>query len=230
MAVGSLKSVFNEIKGANGLFIAISGGIGSGKSAAADIVREAGYDVLQSDAIATELIAQHGEIRREIAEALGDEVLNADGTLNKAVVAGLVFGPDATHVSRLRTLNSVVHPYVVQEIAERLQRLYEAGKRCVFNETAIVFEAGLEALYDYVMVIDAPEDLRVQRLLASRSMSEADIRARMATQMSSEEKRRRADFVIDNSHGVEELRNALGKLLPILPFLPAKRGESDEEE
>ncbi len=229
MREASLKTVFDDLKGPNGLFVAISGGIGSGKSAVAEMVRAAGHEVLHSDAIAADLIANHPEIRREIGEALGAEALNEVGSLNKAATAALVFGPDKQHEKRLRKLNSVVHPYVVQEIAERLQALYADGKRCVFNETAIVFEAGLEDLYDYVLVVDAPEDIRIQRLIKTRSMTAEQIQQRMATQLHSEEIRRRADFVIENSNSLDELKAALNKILLILPHLPPKRGAEVDE-
>ncbi len=221
----SLGTVFDAIKQGKHIFVAITGGIGSGKSRVADIIRSAGYTVLSADSIAQELIAERADIRRDIAAVLGEDALLPDGRLDKDRVRQKVFGPTDKHAEALRRLNAAVHPYVVEELAERLATLYEQGAYCVFNETALVFEAGLEECYDYIVVVDAPEELRIERVLASRSIDEEDVRNRINMQMAAERKKQMADFVIDNSGTPEALEKATKTLLVILPTLAPRKDE-----
>lgn len=217
----SVASLFRTIKSKNQLLVGITGGIGSGKSTVAEHVRNAGFHVLSSDDIAKTIIATNAEVQNDIVKHFGEEIL-ANGSLNRKALADKVFGPLPEHEKNLRTLNAIVHPYVVQEVYEQAKKLFVAGEHCVFNESALLFESGLEECYDYVIVVDAPEDVRVQRVVASRGLTEEEVRRRIAAQMPAAEKVRYADFVVNNAGSEEEMKKAVQLLLLIVPTLQAQ--------
>lgn len=187
------------------VFIGITGGIGSGKSAVATIIREAGFSVLSADDIGRELTNTHTGIKDRINTEFGQMYL-ADGTIDRLKMASLVFGTTPEHAAALTRLNAIVHPVVWQTVAERVHALFQAGTRFVFNETALLFEAGAEAVYDVVVVVDAPEEVRIQRLSEGRNVSPDEARQRIAAQISAEQKKARADYVISNHGSREDLQ------------------------
>lgn len=215
-------SLFRGIKSKKQLLVGITGGIGSGKSSVAEYIRKAGFHVLSSDDIAKTIVATNADVLNDIVDCFGEGVLTADGSLNRKALADKVFGSSPEHEKSLQTLNALVHPYVVQEVYEQAKKLFEAGEQCVFNESALLFEAGLEECYDYIIVVDAPEDVRVQRVVASRGLTAEDVRRRIAAQMSAAEKVRYADFVVNNAGSEEEMKKAVQFLLVIVPTLQAQ--------
>ncbi len=216
-----MRSLFRSIKQSNSqIFVGLTGGIGSGKSTVAELLREAGYTVLSSDAIAREITDTSSDIREELAREFGSEIVS-DGALDRKTLSAIVFGPTPEHEQALRKLNAIVHPYVVQELHDRLKERYTAGENCVFNETALLFEAGLEDCYDYIVVVDAPEEQRVQRVAASRDITEEEVRRRIAMQMPASEKVQAADFVVNNSGTAEDLKKAVRFILAVVPALKA---------
>lgn len=219
----NIYELFRSVKQSdNQIFVGITGGIGSGKSAVAELIREAGYTVLSSDEIARDITNSSPDVVHDIVAEFGEQVLDGD-KLDRKALAQVVFGATPEHERALRTLNALVHPYVVQELHNRLQQLFAAGETCVFNETALLFEAGLEDCYDYIVVVDAPEDVRVQRVVASRDLTEEEVRRRIAVQMPASEKVSAADFVVNNSGSTAELKKAVNFVLAVVPSLPARR-------
>ncbi len=178
-------------------FIGITGGIGSGKSAVAEIIRAHGYTVLSADDIGRELTNTDEAVKASINAEFG-EMYHSDGTLNRIKMADLVFGNSLAHAEALARLNAIVHPAVWKAVAERVQSCFAKGETFVFNETALLFETGADAVYDAVIVVDAKEETRIQRLAEGRNISPEEARKRISAQMSAEEKKARADFVINN--------------------------------
>lgn len=218
----SVSSFFGTIKNQNQLFLGITGGIGSGKSTVAECIRKAGFPVLSSDGIAKTIMATNADVLSDIVAHFGVAVLAADGSLNRTELANRVFGASPEHEQNLRVLNALVHPYVIQELHQQAKALFDAGERCVFNESALLFETRLEECYDYVIVVDAPETIRVQRVAASRGLTEEEVRRRIAAQMPAAEKVRYADFVVNNAGSEAELEKAVQFLLAIVPTLKAQ--------
>jgi dephospho-CoA kinase len=204
------------------LVIAITGGIGSGKSVAAGIISEAGYPVINTDDRAKELMVEDDKVREKLIAEFGDYIYNDDGTLNKSFLASKVFGDSSKSRRALDRLNRIVHPAVIDDMIEKLDRLHEERQRMVFVESALVFESGINEGFDYIIVIDAPEEIRLDRIEQRGGISREDARSRMEDQMSTEEKIRRADFTIDNSGSMDDLRSAVNSLLEILKNLPPK--------
>lgn len=185
------------------LLIGLTGGIGSGKSTVAALLAERGAVVIDADAITREVQAPGGPVLAAMVERFGSEIIAADGSLDRQAVADVVFSdPEA-----LADLNSIVHPAVGAEIARRLEEAAGSDDVVVLDVPLLV-ESGRDDLVALV-VVDVDPEVAVRRLVERRGMREDDARARMARQVSREERLARADIVIDNSGTVAELESAV---------------------
>ena len=169
--------------------IAITGGIGSGKSYISNILQEYGIPIYNTDDAAKRLMVSDEGIRHDLIALLGEEVY-VEGTLNKSLLASYLFA-DAENAARI---NGIVHPRVKLDFCRWLEQ--HTDKEIVGMECAILFEAGFDDAVDSVVMVYAPEALRVERAMKRDHATEAQIRARIAAQLDDEEKRKRADYVI----------------------------------
>ena len=167
----------------------MTGGIGSGKSYISHILQEYGIPIYNTDDEAKRLMVSDEGIRRDLVALLGEEVY-VQGTLNKSLLASYLFA-DAENASRI---NGIVHPRVKLDFCRWLEQ--HTDKEIVGMECAILFEAGFDDAVDSVVMVYAPEALRVERAMKRDYATEAQIRARIAAQLDDEEKRKRADYVI----------------------------------
>ena len=181
--------------------IAITGGIGSGKSYVSNMLKERGIPIYNADDEAKRLMITDEGIRQDLIALLGESVY-VDGVLNKPMLASYLFA-DAGNASRI---NGIVHPRVRQDFERWLQ--LHADKEIVGMECAILFEAGFEDAVDAVVTVYAPEALRVERAMKRDDATEAQIRARIAAQMDEEEKCRLSDYIIYNDGSIS-LENQL---------------------
>lgn len=175
------------------LRVGLTGGIGSGKSTVAGRLAEHGAVVIDSDALAREVVAPGTEGLAEVVARFGADVLTDDGSLDRARMASIVFADDT---ARAR-LNGIVHPRIAARTSELLREAPEEA--IVVHDVPLLVENGLAPGYHLVLVVDAPVEQRVHRLVASRGMSEDDVRARIAAQASEEARRAVADVWLDNS-------------------------------
>ena len=169
--------------------IAITGGIGSGKSYISNILQEYGIPIYNTDDAAKRLMVSDEGIRHDLRALLGEEVY-VEGTLNKSLLASYLFA-DAENAARI---NGIVHPRVKLDFCRWLEQ--HTDKEIVGMECAILFEAGFDDAVDAVVMVYAPEALRVERAMKRDHATEAQIRSRIAAQLDDEEKRKRADYVI----------------------------------
>lgn len=180
----------------------VTGGIGAGKSAVADLLEEFCFPVVRADLIAREAVA-HGELGRErLVETFGSEILDISGALDRRKLAALVFEDPA----RRSRLNTILHPLIHQRSAEAFRRLEAAGAQVVFYESPLLFEIGRDREMDGVVVVTAPRDQRIARVCARDGLSPREVEQRMAAQLEEDEKIRQADYVIENGGSLEELR------------------------
>ena len=153
----------------------IAGGIGSGKSVVARLLRVMGYATYDCDARAKWLMNHDPALRQAIVTLLGTEAYGSDGTLNRAYMAERIFGNEAIRTA----LNALVHPAVKADIARWIQ---QAGAARCFVETALLHESGLNELAHSVWCVDAPTQVRVARVMARSALTEAQVRQRIAAQ------------------------------------------------
>ena len=172
--------------------IGITGGIGSGKSYVSNLLRQKfGIPVYDCDKEAKRLTAEDEEIRQRLIALVGPEVF-AGGELNKQLLADYLFA-DIEHAS---AVNAIIHPIVLLDFEKWASN--NGQQTTVGLESAILYESGFNASVDYVLFVDAPEDVRLRRAMLRDNASEAQIRARMKMQRP-ELHRLQADFIIDNS-------------------------------
>lgn len=192
----------------------VTGGIAAGKTTVSRMLAEDfGATVISADEIGHQLLQLEGEVYNEVVSRYGEEVLNPDRTVNRKALAKIVFSDRW----ELEWLNRLTHPRIVKRVGEELSRLREElpPGSLVVVDAALLFEMGLGENMDYVIAVVAPDEVRLQRLLA-QGMSEEEAKARMASQMPQEEKAKRADFVVDGSASFEEVRGELCEIASAL--------------
>lgn len=184
------------------LSIGVTGGLGSGKSAAIKIFYELGANILNADDIAKHILKVDRSIMEEIKSTFGDECY-IDGELQAAVLAAKAFHAQ----ENLQKLNDISHPALKKHLEK-----YIAATRAVpgilMVEVAILLEAGYKEVFDKVLLITADENVRLERAVARQVISEESIKERMALQMPESEKRKYADFIIENNSDEGALREA----------------------
>lgn len=210
------------VRSAPVLLVGLTGGIGSGKSTVSSLLVAHGAVVVDADAIVRELQAPGGEAFVAMVERFGPGVVAADGTLDRAAVASLVFGDPAA----LRDLNAITHPLVGREMAARMAA-QASTDNVVVLDIPLLAERGGKGAYPVaaIVVVDCPVDVAVGRLVAFRGFSEEDARARVAAQISREERCAIADRVIDNSGTLDALEPQVDD---VWSWLVALRDESPD--
>lgn len=188
------------------LKIGLTGGIASGKSIVASRLKERGAVLVDADALAREVVEPGTEGLQRIVAEFGDEVLGAHGRLDRPKLGALVFGDSA----RLETLNGIVHPLVRARAAAMVEAA--AVDAVVVQDIPLLVETGQGSTFHLVLVVDAPDDVRVQRMLDHRGMSVEAARSRMAAQASREDRLAAADVVLDNSGRLEDLVKQVDEL------------------
>lgn len=181
------------------LKVGLTGGIGSGKSEVSRRLGERGAIVIDADRIAREVVEPGTPGLARVVAEFGPEVLREDGSLDRERLGSIVFA-DA---ERLAALNAIVHPLVGERVA-RLQDAAPADAIVVYDVPLLV-ENNLAGMYDVVIVVDASDEIRLDRLTRLRGMSEADAKARIAAQAGRAERLRVADIVIPNEGTLDEL-------------------------
>lgn len=188
--------------------IGLTGGIGSGKSTAAALFEECGAFVIDSDALAHQA-AEDPEVLRQVGEKLGPELVR-DGELDRERTGQLVFSDDEAR----HTLEGIIHPWVRARSRAIQARLLDSPDPppLIVHDIPLLFENRLERSFDAVVVVDAPKDVRATRAAARSGIDEQTFAAREAAQLPLEEKAKRADYVLDNSGDVDELRSQVASL------------------
>jgi dephospho-CoA kinase len=191
------------------LSVALTGNVASGKSAVAEVWVAAGTSVIDADVLAREAVAPGTAGLEEVREAFGDDVLAADGSLDRVALRRRVLEHEE---ARLR-LEAILHPRIRALRDAWMRERRNAGDRLVVAEIPLLYETGLETAFDLVVLVDAPAAVRLARLTAMRGLADEEARRLMAAQMDPGEKRRRADVLIENDGTLDELRARAAEVL-----------------
>ncbi|MFD1720995.1 dephospho-CoA kinase [Amnibacterium endophyticum] len=175
--------------------IALTGGIASGKSTIAKRLGELGAVIVDADALSREVVAPGRPALEAIRHAFGDGVFDRDGALDRRALGRVVFSDP----EQRRLLNGIVHPAVLARSHELFREALERDRRAVVVYDVPLIDARGTGEFDRVVVADAPEEVRLQRLTDLRGMSEADARAVLGSQMGDDERRALATDLIDTS-------------------------------
>lgn len=186
------------------LSVALTGNIGSGKSTVAQLFREWGATVIDADQLVREAQAPGQPVLAQIAARFGSELVLGDGTLDRPALRTRVFrDPQA-----LADLNRIVHPEVDRRRKELLAQAGARGDRIAVSVIPLLFEAADPGEFDAVILVDAPEPLRRERLLASRALSGSEADRMISAQLGSAPKRARSDYTIDNDGDLRSLERS----------------------
>ena len=201
----------------------LTGGIGSGKSTAAALFASLGAVTINSDEIGRDMMKPGTVVYDRIVSGFGNDVVDANGQLDRAKLAEIVFHD----LDKLKHLNAIVHAPVLREIDRRIQ--FERAKNpqaVVVVESAVLFEAGQERRFDKMIVAWCTPEQQVERFVARSRIAEADVRIRMAAQMPGDEKKRRADFVIDTSSSLADTERQVKEVFAQLQALASQTAKN----
>ncbi len=188
--------------------IAITGSIGSGKSTLTDFIIERGYTVIKADDISKEILATDSEVKKEVVKIFGIESFIGN-EINRKYLSEKVF----SNTENVMIIDSILHPLVIKKINELMREELKTRDK-VFVEAALIYEAEMEDIFDYIVLVTADKEIRFQR--KSVEMNRSNFEKRDANQIPDEEKKKRADFIFENNGGVEELKSKAHLLLALI--------------
>lgn len=191
--------------------IGITGGIASGKSTVTEFLRRQGYQVIDADQVVHELQEPGGRLYQALLSAFGPAILQEDGRLDRLKLGAMIFGNPELLAKSSQIQNQIIR----EELAGRRDLL--AGKEEIFfMDLPLLFELDYEAWFDQIWLVDVTEETQLSRLMTRNALSQEEAEKRIAAQLSLQEKRNRADVLIDNNGPLElsqeQLREALQKL------------------
>lgn len=195
--------------------VGLTGGIGSGKSTVARMLAKKGAPVIDADQIAREIVAPGQPALEELAKEFGTEILQPDGTLNRAALAERAFAtPEAT-----ARLNAITHPRIEQRTAQLFDEAQAQGYPFAVWDMPLLVDNGHHENMDFVIVVDVDPETRVRRLVKFRGLDEADARRRIAAQVPDHVRIAAADFVVDNNGDEQALTPQVDRLWKLLEEL-----------
>lgn len=184
------------------MIIGLTGGIGTGKSTVSKMMRGHDWVIVDADVIARQVVEPHEPAFEAIVKAFGDDVVSEEtGTLDRETLGQLVFNDQ----EKRDLLNSIVHPAVREAMAMEAEEAKDYGAEVVVMDIPLLIESDLFHLVERTVLVYAPEELQIQRVMERNGLSEEDVRARLRAQLPIDEKKQRVDDVIDNSGSIEEL-------------------------
>jgi len=196
--------------------VGLTGGIASGKSLVAQILRRLGCEVIDTDAIARDVVVPGTEGWQAVVTEFGPQILTEDGTINRAKLARIIFA-DA---GRREILNSLLHPLIIRAVGEQAAAIEaRAPEAVVVVDVPLLIECGMQNDFDEVMVVWAPRETQIARLMARDGLREEDARERIASQLPLDHKRECATFVVENDADREKTEEQVRRF-----FSDLKRG------
>jgi dephospho-CoA kinase len=197
------------------LIVGLTGGIASGKSTVDRMFEDAGIPVICSDELAHQVVEPGSPALEQIREVFGEDVLNEDGSLDRAAMGTVVFHDEI----KRKALESIIHPRVAEE-RDKLVRHFEGqGYEIMVVDVPLMYEAGWDKDSDHIIVVYTPRSVQLQRLMERDSMSREDAYSRIEAQASMEEKRKKADFLIENTGDPAYTRAQVADLIQHLEVL-----------
>ncbi|MEE9199599.1 MAG: dephospho-CoA kinase, partial [Dehalococcoidia bacterium] len=184
------------------LVIGLTGGIGSGKSTVSKVLADLGAHVLDADKVGHNAYEPNTQTWKDVVAAFGEVILQPDGEIDRRKLGSIVFNDP----SAMKRLTDIMWPRMYYIVEEKIEEQRRQGTRVMVVEAAVLLEAKWTPLVDEVWVTVAPEESVIRRLRDRNNMTEEQVRARIRAQISSEERIKQADVVVNNDSGLDELK------------------------
>lgn len=190
------------------LIIGLTGNIGCGKSSLSKIFMDKGIDVVDADIVSRQIFEDE-ELLQTVFEKFGPSIKNNDGSLNRKALGNIVFNDN----EKLIELNNITHPRIKEKIFNQIRNLEEQGKPIVILDGALLVETGYLDDVDKLIVVTCDEEIQIERIKKRDNCTKLEALSRIKSQMSQVEKVKYADYTIDNSGTIEELKNKAYKFM-----------------
>ncbi|MDK8501226.1 dephospho-CoA kinase [Corynebacterium pseudodiphtheriticum] len=187
--------------------IGLTGGIGSGKSTVARSLQKHGFPIVDADLIAREIVEPGQPALAELAKEFGEDILNADGSLDRGLLASRAF----TNKDTTQRLNNITHPRINQRTQELFDEARENGAEAVIYDMPLLIDKGLHKDMDATIVVHAAEHVRLERLTTKRGLDVDDVRRRINAQIDDETRKQHADILLDNNGTEEDLTQQIAQ-------------------
>lgn len=187
--------------------IGLTGGIASGKTTVSNYLKERGFTVLDADEYSRKTTAKNGPAIPAIIDAFGEDIVNADGELNRQKLGSIIFNDN----DKRRQLNEIVHPLIREMMNADERKFIETGH--VFLDIPLLFENGLDARCDFTVTVFVERETQIARLMGRNDLTVAEAESRINSQMPLEEKARRSDYRLDNNGDLASLYVQIDKLI-----------------
>lgn len=210
------------------IIVGLTGGIASGKSAIAAIFQEKGAFIIDADKVAHEVIGPNEDAWKEIVKHFGKDILNPDGVIDREKLAAKVFDNEEA----LEKLNSIVHPRVVERFAKTVSDLKKKKNppEAVVFDVPLLIEAGMHKMVDTVVVVYVSSEKQKERLQKRNGFTLEEAEKRLAAQMSPEEKKTYADYIINNEKSLSETRKQVDEFWSVIPLIANKKTKKSKGE
>lgn len=200
--------------------LGLTGGIASGKSSISAMLKEMGFPIVDADEIARRVVEKGSPVLERIKEEFGEGVLNADGTLNRKALGQLVFNSS----KKLELLNSITHPAIIEEIRRDIDALSAKGERLCVLDVPLLIESGINNMADAVLLVYVDEKTQLYRLMNRDHIPEELALKKISSQMSYNEKKKYADYIIDNSGSLDCTKAQLEKIIATIRGMEESNG------
>ncbi|WP_246941097.1 dephospho-CoA kinase [Bacillus pinisoli] len=194
-----------------GIIIGLTGGIASGKSTVANMIREYGIPIVDADLIAREVVQIGRPAYKEIVETFGESVLLEDGSIDRVTLGSIVFNNE----EQRKRLNEIVHPAVRKEMMDQKEQFLQAGANAVVLDIPLLFESKLTYMVEKTIVVFVDSSTQLKRLMERNQFSVEEAEARINSQMPLIKKKELADQVIDNNGTIDKTKKQLEHILTI---------------
>lgn len=195
--------------------IGLTGGIGSGKSTVARSLQEHGFPIVDADLIAREIVEPGQPALAELAKEFGEDILNADGSLDRGLLASRAF----TTKDTTQRLNNITHPRINQRTQELFDEARENGAEAIIYDMPLLIDKGLHKDMDATIVVHAAEHVRLERLTTKRGLDVDDVRRRINAQIDDETRKQYADILLDNNGTEEDLTQQIAQAVDTIKQL-----------
>ncbi|WP_286316264.1 dephospho-CoA kinase [Romboutsia ilealis] len=190
------------------IILGLTGSIGCGKSSLSNILKDNNIDIIDADIISRKIFEDE-KLLDLVFEQFGDSIKNKDGSLNRKALGNIVFNDD----NKLIELNSLTHPKIKEKVLEEIEKVKLYNKDIVVIDAPLLIEGGYLEIVDKVLVITCNEDIQIKRIQKRDKCSKEEALSRISSQMSQKDKIKYADYVLDNSENLKELKEKTHEFL-----------------